>query len=328
MVRCTAVFAVASVVGSTLACSGAPSSSYATSTSEAIGTCTQSSMFLIGSPRNYAQALPMQCVSGAWQVDEVFAGTGNVFAAGAFKFVQNGTFNGPNWGDNRPADGIADPGGDENDIIVQTPGTYTVRFDDQSLRYDLIRKSSTCAQPSMFARGTFNGWGTQQMFCVDQGKWAAILMFIGGSEQYKLDATGDWSTNWGDDNGDGIADPNGANINAPGSGRYLVTFDEGSSQISTRFISPACSRTSMFIRAANNGWQPVAMECENGHYAINLDAGGGTQYKFDQFGDWSQNWGDDNGDFQADPNGANINLSGKHHIHFYNDARYAYDTHQ
>jgi hypothetical protein len=311
-----------------LACSGAPSASNSSSTSQALGSCNQPSMFLIGSPRNYAQALQMTCVNGAWEVDELFAGTGNVFAAGAFKFVQNGTFNGPNWGDNRPADGIADPGGDENDIVVQTPGTYTVRFNDQTLRYDLIRKPSSCAQPSMFARGSFNGWGRQQMFCVDQGKWAAIVMFIGNAEHYKFDALGDWSTNWGDSNGDGIADPGGSDIAAPGSGRYLVTFDENSLAYVLRFISPSCSRPSMFIRAANNGWQPVAMECENGHYAINLDAGSGTQYKFDAFGDWSLNWGDNNGDFQADQNGANIPLVGRHHIHFYNDARYAYDTHQ
>jgi hypothetical protein len=153
-------------------------------------------------------------------------------------------------------------------------------------------------------------------------------MFIGGSELYKFDALGDWSTNWGDDNADGIANPGGANIAAPGSGRYLVMFNESTSAYSLRFISPACSRPTTFIRAANNSWQPVAMECENGHYAINLDAGSGTEYKFDAFGDWSLNWGDNNGDFQADQNGANIPLVGKHHIHFYNDARYAYDTHQ
>ncbi len=285
-------------------------------------------MFIIGSPRNYAQALPMQCVNGAWEVDELFAGTGNVFAAGAFKFVQNGTFNGPNWGDLRPADGIADPGGDENDIVVPNPGTYTVRFDDRTLRYTLTRKPSRCAQPSMSLRGSFNGWGKQDMFCVGQGQWAAIAMFIGPNEQYKLDALGDWSTNFGDDNGDGIADPSGANIAAPGAGRYLVTFDEGSLRYALRFISPACSRPTTFIRSSNNGWQAVAMECENGHYAINLDAGSGAEYKFDAFGDWSLNWGDDNGDLRADQNGANIRLSGVHHVHFYNDARYAYDTHQ
>src|SRR5262249_4193825 len=143
------------------------------------------------------------------------------------------------------------------------------------------------------------------MFCVGQGKWAAIVMFIGNAEHYKFDARGDWSTNWGDNNGDGFADPGGFDIAAPGSGRYLVTFDENSTAYALRFISPSCSRPSMFIRAANNGWQPVAMECENGHYALNLDAGHGTDYKFDAFGDWSLNWGDDNGDFQGDQNGAN-----------------------
>jgi hypothetical protein len=291
-------------------------------------------MYLVGSPRNFGVApggtLQMACVNGTWQVDELFAGTGNVFQAGGFKFVQTGDFStGPSWGDNPPADGIADEGGDGNDIVVQTAGTYTVIFDDRTLRYQLVRKPSSCAQPSMFVRGSFNGWGTQPMFCVDQGRWAAIVMFIGSSEQYKFDALGDWTANWGDYQGDGIAEPNGWNIAAPGSGRYLLTFDESSSRYALRLISPACAWPTMNIRASVNGWQPVAMECENGHYALNLDGGfGATDYKFDELGDWSVNWGDNNGDFWGDPNGANIHLVGRHHIHFYNDTHYAYDTHQ
>jgi hypothetical protein len=297
-------------------------------------------MYLVGSPRNFGvspsgngldpnAALQMTCINGTWQVDEVFAGSGTVFQAGAFKFVQTGNFStGPSWGDNPPADGIADLGGDENDIKVDPPGTYTIAFDDRSLRYTMTRKPSSCSNPSMFLRGSFNAWGAQPMFCVGARQWAAIPMFIGGSEVYKFDALGDWSTNWGDNQPDGFADPNGANIRAPGSGRFLLTFDESSGRYALRAISPSCAWPTMFLRGTFNGWQTFAMECENGHYAANLDGGSGTDYKFDAFGDWRLNWGDDNGDLQAHPNGANIHLVGTHHIHFYNDARYAYDTHQ
>src|SRR5262245_37247280 len=99
MIRRIALLLLPSLV----ACSGAPDAADSSTTSQALGSCNQPSMFIQGSPRNYAQALQMQCVNGAWEVDELFAGTGNVFAAGGFKFVQNGTFNGPNWGDNPPA---------------------------------------------------------------------------------------------------------------------------------------------------------------------------------------------------------------------------------
>jgi hypothetical protein len=326
-------FALALCVAA-LGCGSTPSETDRASAAQALGSCTLPSMYLVGSPRNFGVApggpLQMTCVGGAWQVDEMFAGSGNVFQAGAFKFVQTGDFStGPSWGDNHPADGIADLGGDENDIVVSSPGTYTVRFEETTLSYTLTRKPSSCTQPSLFLRGTFNGWGKQDMFCVGPSQWAAIAMFIGGSETYKFDALGDWTTNWGDDQPDGVGDPNGANIQAPGSGRFLVTFDEGTLRYARRAVSPACAWPTMYVRGSFDGWQPYAMECENGHYAINLDGGtGGIDYKFDAFGDWSMNWGDDNGDFRADPNGANIRLFGKHHIHFYNDARYAYDTHQ
>src|SRR5262245_18002605 len=65
--------------------------------------CTKANMFVMGTPRNFGVwpggPLQMSCVGGAWQIDEIFAGTGNVFAAGAFKFHETGNWQwGINWG--------------------------------------------------------------------------------------------------------------------------------------------------------------------------------------------------------------------------------------
>jgi hypothetical protein len=294
--------------------------------------CTHGQMFVMGTPRNFAVSpggpLPMACIDGAWQVDEVFAGTGNVFAAGAFKFHDTGNWSsGTNWGDSRPYDGVAEPFGDGNDIVIDQPGTYRLRFNDRTLQYAIIRQPSSCASPTMFVRGTFNSWGTQQMFCIGPNQWAAIPMLINNAELLKFDALGDWSKNWGDNNRDGTADRDGAEIQFGMQGRYLIVFDEGTGAYNARRVSDSCNRASVFLRASINNWQPIAMECENGHYALTIDGGGGAQYKFDQFGDWSVNWGDNNGDFFGDLNGADIFLMGRHHIHFYNEARYAYDRH-
>jgi hypothetical protein len=293
--------------------------------------CTRGQMFLMGTPRNFAVSpggpLQMACVDGAWQVDEIFAGTGNVFAAGAFKFHDTGNWsNGTNWGDSRPYDGIAEPFGDGNDIVIDQPGTYRLRFNDRTLQYSITRLPSSCASPAMFVRGTFNSWGTQQMFCIGANQWAAIPMLINNGEQLKFD-TGDWSKNWGDSNQDGIADRDGANIGFVLQGRYLIVFDEGSGAYNARRVSDSCNRPTAFMRGSFNGWQATAMECENGHYALTADFGSNGQFKFDATGDWSVNWGDNNGDFFGDRDGANINVSGRHHVHFYNDARYAYDRH-
>ena len=293
--------------------------------------CARPAMFVMGTPRNFGVApggpLAMTCNGGIWEVTEIFAGTGNVFAAGGFQFHSTGDWNnGMNWGDNRPTDGIADPFGE--DIVITQPGAYRITLDDHTFAYQIIRQPSQCDSPTMFARGTFNGWGKQDLFCIGRNRWAAILMFIGSQERYKFDALGDWTQNWGDYQSDGVADRDGWDINAPGSGRYLVTFDQASGAYTLRLVSAACAWPTMYVRGSFNGWGTTAMECENGHYAINIDGGGGSTYKFDANGDWSLNWGDDNGDLHADPNGANIFVTGKHHLHFYNDARYAYDTHQ
>ncbi|HEU0030035.1 MAG TPA: hypothetical protein VFQ53_05345 [Kofleriaceae bacterium] len=294
--------------------------------------CTRGAMFVMGTPRNFGVApggsLPMACVNGVWQVDELFAGTGNVFAAGAFKFHSTGNWQtGTNWGDSHPLDGIAEEGGDGNDIVIEQPGRYRLRFNDRTLEYDVTRLPSSCASSTMFVRGTFNGWGTQPMFCVGQNEWAAIPMLINTGEQLKLD-TGTWSVNWGDSNADGIAERNGANIRFDQPGRYLLTFDEATGAYSARLVSAACAWPVMYVRGDFNAWQPFAMECENGHYAITLDGGAtGTGFKFDANGDWSVNWGDTDGNFWADRNGNNIRITGKHHVHFYNEQRYAYDRH-
>jgi hypothetical protein len=293
--------------------------------------CTRGQMFIMGTPRNFGVApggpLQMACVNGVWQVDEVFAGTGNVFAAGAFKFHDTGNWSsGTNWGDSRPFDGLAEAFGDGNDIVVEKAGTYRLQFNDRTLEYAVTRLPSSCASPTMFVRGTFNGWGTQEMFCVGANRWAAIPMLIENGSQFKFD-TGNWTKNWGDNNADGIAERDGGNIRFNLAGRYLIEFDEGTGAYQARRVSDSCRFPTMFVRGTFNGWQPVAMECENGHYALTIDGGAGAQFKFDAFGDWRSNWGDSDKNFQGDANGADIQISGRHHVHFYNDARYAYDRH-
>jgi hypothetical protein len=269
----------------------------------------------------------MSCVNGNWQVDELFAGTGNVFAAGAFKFHDTGNWaSGTNWGDRRPFDGRAEAFGDGNDIVIDQAGRYRIRFNDRTLEYAIDRLPSQCTSPAMFIRGTFNNWGTQQMFCVGTNEWAAIPMLRGDFDNLKFD-TGNWSVNWGDDNGDGIAERGGANIRINSPGRYLFTFNESTGRYEKRLVSAQCVFPTMHVRGSFNGWQPIAMECENGHYALTVDAGTGAGFKFDANGDWSLNWGDSNNDMQGDRNGSDIWLTGRHHVHFYNNARYAYDRH-
>src|SRR5262249_46523804 len=171
-------------------------------------------------------------------------------------------------------------------------------------------------------------WGQQGMVCLGPNRVGGNGVVNGQRGGFKFGRGGGWPANRGQNQGDGIADRDGADISAPGAGRYLVTFDTSSGRYGLRLVSAACAWPTMYVRGTWNGWGTTAMECENGHYAINIDGGAGAFYKFDAVGDWSLNWGDNNGDLRGDPNGADIFVAGRHHLHFYNDARYAYDTHQ
>ncbi|MDJ0753355.1 MAG: carbohydrate-binding module family 20 domain-containing protein [Ardenticatenaceae bacterium] len=90
---------------------------------------------------------------------------------------------------------------------------------------------SSCSG-QMYLRGTFNGWGTEAMNLVDSGvcTWEEQITFSGSSsDRFKFDVFGDWSTNYGDSNGDGFVDLFGGDIYiTQGAGTYTVQYTESS----------------------------------------------------------------------------------------------------
>ncbi len=82
---------------------------------------------------------------------------------------------------------------------------------------------------SMYLRGTNNNWSTTAMSLVANNTWELSVRFYGfngSADAFKFDATGNWSKNWGDNNADGYADVNGANIVIPSSGNFRVRFND------------------------------------------------------------------------------------------------------
>ena len=86
----------------------------------------------------------------------------------------------------------------------------------------------------VFLRGTNNGWATTAMRLVGDHSWQLEgVHFAGADARLKLDVYGDWSRNFGDDDRDGTADANGADIPVTaGAGAYTVTFDDRTMQYS------------------------------------------------------------------------------------------------
>ena len=81
--------------------------------------------------------------------------------------------------------------------------------------------------PSMNFRGTPNSWGATAMTLVDDYTWEATVTFDGSANQrFKFDVAGDWATNFGDYNGDGVAEQGGSDIHTAVSGQYKVRFND------------------------------------------------------------------------------------------------------
>ena len=178
------------------------------------------------------------------------------------------------------------------------------------------RPAGPCRFRSMTVRGTHNNWDTTDMTCdAESGAWQARVTFGGpGEHAFKFDVYGDWRNNYGDAEGDGIADPFQANIPVPdGAGTYRIRFDGDSRAYS---IEPttgptACAFPALLVRGTHNDWGATPMTCQGGVWQREVAFAGAPEerFKFDVHGDWSDNFGDNQPDGIADSFGADIPIA-------------------
>nr|WP_324256873.1 S8 family serine peptidase [Cellvibrio fontiphilus] len=101
-------------------------------------------------------------------------------------------------------------------------------------------------------RGDANNWAATPMTLVADNTWEIqITQASGTSMQFKFDLLGDWYQNYGDNEGDGQAEPYGNNIKLPCGGNHRIRFDDRNLRYSIE-TTPACSeadwkRTVIFI---------------------------------------------------------------------------------
>jgi hypothetical protein len=84
--------------------------------------------------------------------------------------------------------------------------------------------SSLQQYPQFYFRGEPTGWNSLPMMLVDDYTWS-ILVYFDGTTDFKFDAYGDWSRNFGDSNQDGIIDPKGANLKVNSVGSIQITVN-------------------------------------------------------------------------------------------------------
>ena len=90
----------------------------------------------------------------------------------------------------------------------------------------------TSIYPTINFRGTPNGFTTTPMVLVGNDLWECTVTFAGApDDRFKFDVAGDWVTEWGDDNQDGIAEFNQSDIPFDGgAGNFIVQFNTISQQ--------------------------------------------------------------------------------------------------
>ena len=125
------------------------------------------------------------------------------------------------------------------DYVVGSDKNYVITFYSDSKSIQVTEVSSCDGDdsgssgesasnfPSLYFRGTPNGWGASAMQLVADNIWQIQVNFDGQvNQRFKVDVYGDWSQNYGDDNGDGTLEQTGADIYSNVSGDYLLTVDD------------------------------------------------------------------------------------------------------
>jgi len=82
--------------------------------------------------------------------------------------------------------------------------------------------------PKMYVRGTMNGWGKTAMKLVADNLWSAEVTTGEGEQGFKFDVYGNWKKNFGDDDGDQIWNPGGANIALEANQILRITLNDAS----------------------------------------------------------------------------------------------------
>ena len=101
------------------------------------------------------------------------------------------------------------------------------------------------------------------MSLVADNLWEATVTFDGQTNQrFKFDVAGDWVTNFGDTDVNGVAEQSGSDIYTSLVGEYKVQFNDETLAYSLTLVGePVYTSTydSMYFRGTPNSWEATAM---------------------------------------------------------------------
>ena len=269
-------------------------------------------LYVRGTNNNWTLDTPM-----AFQGDHVWTAdaTFDVVAGEQmrFKFDVKGDWT-QNYGDNN-ADLVADAGGE--DIVISSAGTYTITMNDASLRYT-VTPSNPCTEPVLVLAASQVDFGVKgpsetdnQSVAVSNGCAGTQLeVTTVTDDQSWLDASFAANQIQIDIDTSGLADNTYA-------GTVTVASNGGTETIQVAMevnSDPVWDKNfnQVFVRGTNNGWLTDEMTLVGHHtWQVTANFGGTTteRFKFDIFGDWSENYGDNEQDGTLERTGADIQIN-------------------
>ncbi|MDN3637385.1 alpha-amylase family glycosyl hydrolase [Simiduia curdlanivorans] len=176
--------------------------------------------------------------------------------------------------------------------------------------------SASSASPAMadwFFRGTANTWAASALTQVSANTYETCQQFgagdAGGGPRFKIDRLGDWSENYP-----------AADYQVSANTAYSIAFNSSTKAINATQVA-SCSAASfskifpsLYFRGTPNAWAATPMELvANNTWQLQIHFDGQTnqRFKVDVSGNWSQNYGDTNGDGYLNQAGADISLTGQ-----------------
>lgn len=142
-----------------------------------------------------------------------------VLGTGGFKFTSQPDWNGVNYGAS-DEEGVLDTDGGAGNLEVPVTGLYWCNVNPSALTYSLTEIETM----GIIGDATEGGWDmSTPLTTTDYKTWTGTVYLLAG--QFKFRANNAWDINLGGTADNLVSD--GANIDSPGEGEYVVTLNLG-----------------------------------------------------------------------------------------------------
>lgn len=145
---------------------------------------------------------------------------GYVYIANAnsqFKFTAERNWANGDWGTSGTEGELESPG---NNIVAEESGYYKMNVDLNSLTYELLNTTW-----GIIGNATAGGWDADQdmTYDPDEKVWTITTDLVAGEMKFR--ANDAWDINYGDNEGNGTLQQDGANIPIDSDGNYTIELD-------------------------------------------------------------------------------------------------------